>query len=215
MMMLSVFFQTQTNTELLKVFQEHKHNLDLLTGPSEGLIAALPSLNIIDSKFITSSHYKLHAMCFVVWKYSAKGILFCFYVIDLIETCLLREGRVMRVYLIGLSSLVRCILSCFWVCLQNKCVLFCFISAPIDDGAVQRLRDLIVSLAINLCSPLWPRGVYCSHHSSALDFDACNHFNLTPRLPGALQFFSPLLLLSSVPKVVKRHLVSIKHTNRY
>ena len=40
----------QTNTELVKVFQEHKHNLDLLVGPSEGLLAALPSLNIIDSK---------------------------------------------------------------------------------------------------------------------------------------------------------------------
>ena len=42
----------QTNTELLKVFKEHKHNLDLLVGPSEGLLAALPSLNIIDSKLI-------------------------------------------------------------------------------------------------------------------------------------------------------------------
>ena len=42
----------KTNTELIKVFEEHKHNLDLLTGPPEGLIAALPSLNIIDSKFI-------------------------------------------------------------------------------------------------------------------------------------------------------------------
>ena len=34
-------------------------------------------------------------------------------------------------------------------------VLFCFISAPIDDGAVQRLRDLIVSFAITLCSTLY------------------------------------------------------------
>lgn len=47
-----MFFQMQTNTELLKVFKEHKHNLDLLVGPSEGLLAALPSLNIIDSKLI-------------------------------------------------------------------------------------------------------------------------------------------------------------------
>lgn len=48
----------QTNTELLKVFKEHKHNLDLLVGPSEGLLAALPSLNIIDSKFV--EHVKAH-----------------------------------------------------------------------------------------------------------------------------------------------------------
>ena len=55
---LKLFFQMQTNGELLKVFQEHKHNLDLLAGPPEGLLAALPSHNIIDSKFIVMQNCK-------------------------------------------------------------------------------------------------------------------------------------------------------------
>jgi len=92
--------------------------LDLLTGPSEGLIAALPSLNIIDSKFIISFQYKFHAMCFAVRNYSVKGILFCLYVMGLIETCMLREGIVVHVHLIGLSSLFRCMYCfVFWFCL--------------------------------------------------------------------------------------------------
>ena len=49
----------QTNTELVKVFQEHKHNLDLLVGPSEGLLAALPSLNIIDSKLTATCDFPI------------------------------------------------------------------------------------------------------------------------------------------------------------
>lgn len=58
----------QTNSELMKVFNEHKHNLVLLSGPSEGLIAALPSLNIIDSKCTSSpvllEHFKHVVGCF-------------------------------------------------------------------------------------------------------------------------------------------------------
>lgn len=116
MVMMMMFFQAQTNTELLKVFKEHKHNLDLLTGPSEGLIAALPSLNIIDSKFITSSQYTLHVNVLCCTELLRKRNLFCLYVIGLNETCMCREGRIMDVHLIALSSLFRCILSRFWVC---------------------------------------------------------------------------------------------------
>lgn len=57
-----------------------------------------------------------------------------------------REGRILLAHLIGLSSPFRCILSWFRM---NLCVLICFVSAPIDDGAVQRLRDLIVSFALS------------------------------------------------------------------
>ena len=56
------------------------------------------------------------------------------------------RGKSLFVHLIGLSSPFRSILS--WVRI-NLCVLICFVSAPIDDGAVQRLRDLIVSFALS------------------------------------------------------------------
>lgn len=111
----------QTNSELMKVFNEHKHNLVLLSGPSEGLIAALPSLNIIDSKCTSSpvllEHFKHVVGCFCL----------VIYVQCHANTALRWKG---------------------WMYKYMK-FFCCFLSpAPIDDGAVQRLRDLIVSLTL-------------------------------------------------------------------
>ena len=39
------------------MFKEHKHHLDLLAGPMDGLLAAVPSLNIIDSTFYNEIDY--------------------------------------------------------------------------------------------------------------------------------------------------------------
>jgi len=56
----------KTNTELIKIFEEHKHNLDLLTGPPEGLIAALPSLNIIDTPIDDGAVQRLRDLIYKV-----------------------------------------------------------------------------------------------------------------------------------------------------
>lgn len=46
-----IILQNHTHNELARVYNAHRQNLDLLAGPEEQLLAALPSLNIIDCEF--------------------------------------------------------------------------------------------------------------------------------------------------------------------
>lgn len=48
----SLMCQTKISNDLAQVFKDHKRNLDLLAGPSDVLLAVLPSLNIIDSEWL-------------------------------------------------------------------------------------------------------------------------------------------------------------------
>ncbi|KAK3749833.1 hypothetical protein QZH41_004615 [Actinostola sp. cb2023] len=48
----ALFKANQTNNELGRVYDAHKQNLELIAGSEERLLAALPSLNIVDSYYV-------------------------------------------------------------------------------------------------------------------------------------------------------------------
>jgi len=60
------FFQDNTYSELVRVYTAHKQNLELISGQEEQLIAALPSLNIIDCKhfYVFTAMFVKQFICF-------------------------------------------------------------------------------------------------------------------------------------------------------